>query len=164
MQWTNQTEALCPSALCLVLSCPLMVSGGDMCTHIKSPPASLQSSFPVYPQLPVSFVTPLLHPLSLQPIHTLIFLSFQFLRPLPIFFSSLSLPLSPVSHGCLDFSFSLPMMPTVVPTSTFGPPYSLLFPLSALICLCPPHPLSRIPYFVPVCLSACYKSLFYANI
>ena len=48
-QWTNQTDALCPSALRLVLSCPVTVSGGDMCTPTKSLPSSFQSSFPVHP-------------------------------------------------------------------------------------------------------------------
>lgn len=128
MQWPSQTEASCPSASRLLLSPPVTVSGGDMCTHIKSAPASLQSSFPVCPELPASFAD--------LPFH----------YTLPHLFIFLNV------FSCLcQLSSLLSVLPV------------LRFVLSLLSFVCTPPPPSCIPNFVPVCLSACYKSLFCAK-
>lgn len=101
MQWTNQTEALYPLALSFALSCSVMVSGGDMCTHTKSPTPSFQSNLPVYPHFLPPLLLFFLHfspsafLLHLLPIHsfdTQIFLSSLPPKPSPTFFFYLLLP------------------------------------------------------------------------
>lgn len=155
MQWTNQTEALYPSALHLVLYC----HGVTTLTPVQLPcvpslPAPLLSFFLHFPLL---FL--LLHLLSCHSFDTLIILSFLPLHPsLPssTHYSCFCLPPQQAALIISFFSSSSKIcLSSLLPHSVLIPVlwFSLFLSLFLLSLVCP-HPLSHLPSLCP-CLPVC---------